>query len=622
MEHDFKRTSIFDSKNIGETTLSLIMPFRKSTPHEALQAVYNKIFIDLQKTFIGIGKVSVCRDVENKVTVHVKVEHTHSISFIMKLVSGCFRHCIKMELPLYLYSQKTDIFIRIKKIMDQSGTSISIKICKKVEVYICGRIEECLNVRMEIFEMIEKMAGRSVENKKTVVPVQSAVEKGQRVFYRSRINSEDCLVSCEDKNLIGSKDSAIADKIQQYFEKLVLDAQKMMYLLHYKAIEIESILAYNQSYMDTNDNDKSHVDVTLRGFSAHDVMMARNGIDLLYNEIMKLVISDVDSFSSEEAIVFEVADTRQFLVIGEKKYLMSMLDEGYVEGEIDVDTDTIDFLCGKKNGKIVKIMRDVDCNIKIQKRESSTRICITISGRCRNFVRALEMIEEEFPEELTFHIDEKHHKRIIGYGGKNIQKIMKKHGVYIKFMSDKERRRVGHTDNVLMKTPRKNACNLSTMKQEVMALIEEFDEELTEFQTRISFSEFYDFEPSKFRLAFEGVLVNEIEMVIPCNYYIEDEDWRMRHSTDDTRHYNTNHINRVDEHNLQRFRIQNKGPWIVKSSETLCLEKITAMHWIGNVECMPMFSWLFKYAYNVFPMCNRNDAKEQDAGEDEKIMLI
>ncbi|KAH9411183.1 hypothetical protein HK407_07g11750 [Ordospora pajunii] len=596
------------------------MPLRKSTPHEAVQAVYNKIFIDLQKAFIDIGKISVCRNIENRITVHARVEQTHSISRILKLVSGCFRHCLKMELPLHLYALKADIFKRIQKIMDQSGAAISIKICRKVEVYICGRIEECLDVRMEIFQMIEKMVGRVTELKRTAMPLQAAVGKGQRVFYRSRINSEECLVSWEDTSLVRNNDSVSIYGLHQHFEKLVLDAQKMMYLLQYKAIEIENILAYNQSYMSTGENGKPHIDVELRGFNAHDVMKARNAIDLLYNEVMKLVVSDVDSFSSEEAIVFEVADTRQFLVIGEKRCLMGMLDEGYVEGEMDVDTDTVDFLCGKKNGKIMKIMRDVDCSIKIQKKECGARICIAISGRSRNFARALEMIEEEFPEELTFHIDEKHHKRIIGYGGKNIQKIMKKHGVYIKFMSDKERRRTGYADNVLMKTPRKNACNLSAMKQEVMALIGEPDEEPAEFRTRISFNEFYDLELSKFRFVFEGVLVNKMEMGVPCSYYIEDK--RVCHKIDGAEHSNASHRDKADEYNLHRLRIQNTGPWLVKSSAVLCLEKVTAMHWIGNVECMPVFYWLFECTNNVFAAGNRSDTKEQYACENDKRLFV
>lgn len=43
------------------------------------------------------------------------------------------------------------------------------------------------------------------------------------------------------------------------------------------------------------------------------------------------------------------------------------------------------------------------------------------------------MLQEELPAEISFHVPEAYHKRIIGVGGKNIQRIMKKYGVYVKF---------------------------------------------------------------------------------------------------------------------------------------------------------------------------------------------
>lgn len=68
-----------------------------------------------------------------------------------------------------------------------------------------------------------------------------------------------------------------------------------------------------------------------------------------------------------------------------------------------------------------------------------------------------------------------YHKRIIGVGGKNIQRIMKKYGVYVKFSNAEEFAQLGgyvdNEDNVVARTPGKNAGSLDLLKQAVMELV-------------------------------------------------------------------------------------------------------------------------------------------------------
>jgi hypothetical protein len=75
-----------------------------------------------------------------------------------------------------------------------------------------------------------------------------------------------------------------------------------------------------------------------------------------------------------------------------------------------------------------------------------------------------------------------HHKRIIGHGGKNIQKIMKKYGVYVKFLNaDETHQRYGREEgkpvslmhNVIVRTPSKNSENLNLLRETVLELTEE-----------------------------------------------------------------------------------------------------------------------------------------------------
>ncbi|KAJ3114313.1 hypothetical protein HDU96_002278 [Phlyctochytrium bullatum] len=82
---------------------------------------------------------------------------------------------------------------------------------------------------------------------------------------------------------------------------------------------------------------------------------------------------------------------------------------------------------------------------------------------------------DEFPAEMSFYIPEAFHKRIIGVGGKNIQRIMKKYGVYVKFSNAEEFANLGgyfeNMDNVIARTPSKNAANLDHLRQSIFELI-------------------------------------------------------------------------------------------------------------------------------------------------------
>lgn len=90
-------------------------------------------------------------------------------------------------------------------------------------------------------------------------------------------------------------------------------------------------------------------------------------------------------------------------------------------------------------------------------------------------------MQEELPAETSFHVPEAYHKRIIGVGGKNIQRIMKKFGVYVKFSSLEETATFGGyqdpQDNVVAKTPTKNAVNLENLKAAIMELMNAKDKD-------------------------------------------------------------------------------------------------------------------------------------------------
>ncbi|ADM11749.1 uncharacterized protein Eint_061440 [Encephalitozoon intestinalis ATCC 50506] len=573
MEHRRKGLESFTVPELDGASLSFIIPLGEHTPREMVSSMYNGICLDLHKILVGIGHVSVSKSIGNKVQVSLSMGHPYGIHQMMELASRCFRYCYRLEIPLCLYSMKAEIMERVKEIMSSTDTSICIKISGKVEIFICGKRKACLSARTKILLMIEEAFGRTTEIRRILIPTKEVIEKGGRIFYHSRINSDECLISHSGLGL----DIKEPEKI---IESLVLDSQKVMYLLLYKGKEIEDILSDTQTYINTRKICSDYTEIVLKGFDLYEVRRAKNKINLLYNNIMKVVMKNMKHLNYDNAFVLHISDTSSFLVISEKQNLLRMVEEngGYVEAEMDIETETVEFLCGKKNGKITRIMRDVCCGIGIHKKPGSSRVHMVINGRSEAFKNALEMIEDEFPEELTFYIDEKHHKRIIGYGGKNIQKIMKKHGVYIKFMNERERKKSAYKDNVVIKTPRKNVENLVSMRNDVMGLIGCFKDDTKGLETEVSLHDFYDLGYPVYRLFYNKAVVRGSE--IRTSYYLKDDSYSLN----------------IGPH--LTFKLRNSSQWFIKTTEVLPLERISTMHWLKGVERMSAFSWLFGRGYN------------------------
>ncbi|GAA6049311.1 hypothetical protein JCM3770_005934 [Rhodotorula araucariae] len=142
--------------------------------------------------------------------------------------------------------------------------------------------------------------------------------------------------------------------------------------------------------------------------------------------------------------------------------------------QIELANEHREFISGKKNGKLNKIMKSANVKIKFET-FNDYNFLIDVAGNDPGALHGLTMLQEELPAEISFHVPEAYHKRIIGVGGKNIQRIMKKYGVYVKFSNAEEFAALGgyndNEDNVVARTPAKNAMNLEHLKQSVMELV-------------------------------------------------------------------------------------------------------------------------------------------------------
>ncbi len=109
--------------------------------------------------------------------------------------------------------------------------------------------------------------------------------------------------------------------------------------------------------------------------------------------------------------------------------------------------------------------------------------------------QGLGLVEQEMPASISFHVPDQYHKRIIGIGGSHIQRIMKKHSVFVKFSNAMDRGeasdptrprlfsngRLGgmgredddiRVDNVICRTPARNAQNLELVKSEILEMVD------------------------------------------------------------------------------------------------------------------------------------------------------
>ncbi|GAA6006103.1 hypothetical protein JCM11491_002032 [Sporobolomyces phaffii] len=148
--------------------------------------------------------------------------------------------------------------------------------------------------------------------------------------------------------------------------------------------------------------------------------------------------------------------------------------------QIELANEHREFISGKKNGKLNKIMKSANVKIKFET-FNDYNFLIDVAGSDPGALHGLTMLQEELPAEISFHVPEAYHKRIIGVGGKNIQRIMKKYGVYVKFSNAEEFAALGgyndNEDNVIARTPAKNAMNLEHLKQSVMELVSPKDKD-------------------------------------------------------------------------------------------------------------------------------------------------
>ncbi|KAI0396373.1 hypothetical protein F5Y17DRAFT_118132 [Xylariaceae sp. FL0594] len=206
------------------------------------------------------------------------------------------------------------------------------------------------------------------------------------------------------------------------------------------------------------------------------------------------ILSDICS-NSDADISFEQA-TFTFTVTGSDDAVKSALNvlsqiklpslgAQNIRVKIELANEHKEFVSGKKNGKINKIMTQSNVQIMFDSfREYNFDIDV-IALNYDSMKQGMALVEQEMPASISFHVPDQYHKRIIGIGGQHIQRIMKKHSVFVKFSNAMDRGGMGRedddvkVDNVICRTPARNAQNLELVKTEILDMVDRAHSEFT-----------------------------------------------------------------------------------------------------------------------------------------------
>lgn len=141
----------------------------------------------------------------------------------------------------------------------------------------------------------------------------------------------------------------------------------------------------------------------------------------------------------------------------------------------ELHTDYEEFISGKKNGKVTRIMEAIPCLIKIEKlQEDDNLFLILIADTFSDFSGTFSLALNELPAEESFFIPELYHRPVIGAGGSVIQATMKKFNVFVRFSNSffLPQNDLSHVryDNVIIRCPYKNVSTISEAKKELNSL--------------------------------------------------------------------------------------------------------------------------------------------------------
>ncbi|KAI8363815.1 hypothetical protein EDC96DRAFT_212166 [Choanephora cucurbitarum] len=334
-------------------------------------------------------------------------------------------------------------------------------------IYITGQANDVMRVK----EMLTKLASQKAQS----MYHKDAVLHPRKLDWMLLHRRNDLRKVMRDNGsfLLFPKMGSGSNIVTVYAESRV-NAERTLRSLHFLACSV-----YEACFYFNRDNVIYGVD------NVHPIFNSMANITTLVSQLSQISGAEVsyrvdpgciEAFGTERAIrnVYQRLHDMSFLKVFHQSTIFN----------VELSNDQREFISGKKSGKINKIMKTSGAKIKFLPFSEYNFIIEVESNNFNKALDGLTLLQEELPAEISFYVPEVYHKRIIGVGGKNIQRIMKKYGVYVKFSNAEEFAALGgyydNDDNVVARTPMKNQVNLENLRHAVMDLINPKDRDCVE----------------------------------------------------------------------------------------------------------------------------------------------
>ncbi|KAG8627557.1 hypothetical protein KVT40_005040 [Elsinoe batatas] len=439
---------------------------------------------------------------------------------------------------------KADIFLLHPKQTDESASvhgNLELSTEGKLRVVIYGDMECCDHAKTRLLIMIDQILGRVVDtikleltlhnlicgrHRRNIKLIESATNTAiyfpplfptvfgyspAGAFPRSR---DEIIITGDNQDNILQAKKRLYDLVQAtktFVKDVAITTSKVDYILLERLEKIKKIIEQNGSYvllpplgnhsgvLRVQATDILNVERTVREIMSlagqfYSASWWLTGLEASQRQPtpadIRAMLPDICINSGAE-ITFEKLN---FHINGSDdavKAAMTIINSlpfvkkasSTLRVKVELANEHKEFVSGKKNGKINKIMSQSNVQIVFDG-FNEYNFYIDVRGSSYEATKnGLDLVELEMPASISFHVPDQYHKRIIGIGGQHIQRIMKKYSVFVKFSNAMDRGVHGKDeddvkiDNVICRTPARNADNLELVKNEIMEMVEKVDAE-------------------------------------------------------------------------------------------------------------------------------------------------
>ncbi|EJS42806.1 YLL032C [Saccharomyces arboricola H-6] len=284
--------------------------------------------------------------------------------------------------------------------------------------------------------------------------------------------------------------------IRKYYQ------QKMNQLI----LKYQSLIRVTDEYIEFQSISTNVLEMVIKNFTIqvlHEIVEVQISLNENCEMSSKLIIDNLLSSTENQVVVVTPGKDSfsQLIIVGNQSSTNEAYDTSIlhclsnfitapnqiinpnlrqIKAIFEIHPDFEDFISGKKNGKLTRIMELSACLVQLEMEEEDDNLYLNlISDSFSDFEKSFKNVMNEFPAEESFFIPEVCHRPIIGTGGSLIQATMRKHNVFIQFSNSfslpQNKISIIRYDNVIIRCPRKNKANIRLAKRDLKEIVQGYE---------------------------------------------------------------------------------------------------------------------------------------------------